>query len=100
MVEELVAWYERHRVALDERQIAAVLARSPDDGRDKASAWIRFDRGALEAEVIVWDTGECELWGPLRDQPTPGTDPRAEHRQLRTTENLHAAVERALSCFA
>src|SRR4051812_46148278 len=35
VVEELAAWYERHRVALSERRIAAVLQRSPDDGRDK-----------------------------------------------------------------
>jgi hypothetical protein len=73
--------------------------RSPNDGRPKASAWLTMRRGPAEGEIVVWDNGECELWGPVREEVIPGTDPLAEHRQLDTDADLSAALARVVSLF-
>ena len=62
MVARLAGWYEAHRVELEQRGIDARLERSPNDGRPKASTWLTMRRGPAEAEIIVWESGECELW--------------------------------------
>ena len=82
MVEQLAAWYERERTDLKARGNDATLERSPDDGRDRASAWLTVTRGETAGQITMWESGECELWGPVREEEIPGTDPQAEHRQL------------------
>lgn len=99
MVEQLAAWYARHRQSLEARGIDVGFERSPEDGRPKASAWVTVQRGATAGEIIVWDSGECELLGPLREDEAAGTDPRAEHRELETENDLLAALARLLSIF-
>lgn len=76
-----------------------MLERSPDDGRDKASAWLTVTRGETTGQITVWDGGECELWGPVREEEIPGTDPQAEHRQLDKDSDLSAALARLLALF-
>jgi hypothetical protein len=58
-----------------------------------------MQRGGVEGEIIVWDSGECELWGPARETEIPGTDPQAEHRQLNSETDLAAALARVVSLF-
>jgi hypothetical protein len=99
MVGQLATWYDAHRVELEERGIEATLERSPNDGRPKASAWLTLRRGPTEGEIVVWDSGECELWGPVREEVVPGTDPQAEHRQLYSDADLSAALARVMSLF-
>lgn len=99
MVEQLAAWYDAHRVDLKERAIDVRLERSPNDGRTKASAWLTMRRGPAESEIVVWDSGECELWGPVREEVIAGGDPQAEHRQLDTYADLSAALARVVSLF-
>jgi len=41
--------------------IEASLHRSPDDGRNKASAWVTLKADVREGMLIVWDSGEGEL---------------------------------------
>jgi hypothetical protein len=99
MVEQLSAWYERHRTDLDARGIDARFERSPDDGRTKTSASLTVRRGETVGEIVVWAGGECELWGPGREEALPGTDPQAAHRQLDGDADLSAAVARVLALF-
>jgi hypothetical protein len=99
MVGQLATWYDAHRVELEERGIEATLECSPNDGRPKASAWLTLRRGSTEGEIVVWDSGECELWGPLREEVVPGTDPQAEQRQLYGDADLWAALARVISLF-
>ena len=99
MVEQPSAWYERHRTDLDARGIDARFERSPNDGRSKASAWLRLQRGETEGEIIVWAGGECELWGPMLEEALPGTNAQAEHRQLVNDSEVSAAVARVLALF-
>lgn len=93
VVKELAAWYERHRSDLDARGVEAAFR------IDNGSAWLTMTQGDIEGEVGVYESGECELWGPVRDEHTPGTDPQAEHRLLRTDADLSAALERLLALF-
>ena len=51
MVEQLAAWYETHRLELEERGIRTWLGRSPYEGRPKASAWLTMQRGGIERET-------------------------------------------------
>ena len=99
MVAQLVSWYEQNHAALQARGLAVSLDQSPADGRDKPSAWVRVLGVDAEAEMIVWDSGECELWGPVRTPSMPGTDPQAEHLQLDTDAEFAAAIDRMLSIF-
>jgi hypothetical protein len=99
MVEELALWYEAHRVELQDRGIQTRFERSPNDGRPKASAWIIMQRGDVGGEAIVWDSGECELWGPVRETAILGTDPRAAYRELHGASDLSAALARVVSLF-
>jgi hypothetical protein len=58
-----------------------------------------MQRGGVEGEITVWDSGECELWGPVRETEIPGTDPQAEHRQLDSEADLWTALGRVASLF-
>jgi hypothetical protein len=99
MVERLTQWHEQNHEQLEARGLAVRFGRSPKDGRDKASAWLIIEGPSTEAEIIIWDNGECDLFGPLREIPTPGTDPRSEHRQLATEQDFDAAIQRLQSIF-
>ncbi len=99
VVEQLSVWYERHRTDLDARGIDARFERSPNDGRPKTSAWLTLQRGETAGEIVVWAGGECELWGPVREEALPGTDAQGEHRQLVSDSDLSAAVARVLALF-
>jgi hypothetical protein len=91
----LVLWYEENRSALEARGLEATLGQSPPDGRNKSSAWMRVFDSDRGAEILVWDTGECDL----AVLEAPGTDPRLEHRQLSAEVDFRAAVDHTLSIF-
>ena len=43
------------------RGIRSELKRSPDDGRDKAAAWVIVEAEGGFGQLTVWDSGEAEL---------------------------------------
>ena len=53
--------------------------RSPDDGRDKHSAWVTIRHDDREGQLTVWDSGEAELetggpTGPMTQTHFDGLD--------------------------
>jgi hypothetical protein len=51
--ETALAWRERGATAL--------VTRSPDDGRNKSSAWLTIDTGSIAGSLTIWESGEGEL---------------------------------------
>ncbi|MGW7080393.1 immunity protein TriTu family protein [Streptomyces sp. NPDC054866] len=85
----LQAWFAEHKERLRSRGITSDLQRSPDDDRDKTSAWMALETDARFAVLIVWSSGEAELeYGDVATDLV-----RQQHRDLRTFPDLLDAIE-------
>lgn len=88
----LCTWFAENDEQLRSRGVTGEIQRSPDDGRPKSSAWMTVETDDYGAVLIVWDSGEAEL----ECGGSTGNGIRREHRDLRTVDELHDAVESLL----
>jgi hypothetical protein len=92
LLEFLESWFVSLEQFLTDREITGHLSRSPEDGRPKAFRGVSLRRGAVEGELLLWDTGEAELnLMPLGEGPTQ------EHLELEGTRELAEALARLLA---
>lgn len=67
---ELVAMMRERADAATADGLSATVDRSPNDGRPKHAAWVRFSSAAGESEVTIWGSGEAEVAIALGDEVT------------------------------
>ena len=86
-LEELEKWFNEEVGRVVRADFVAELARSPEDGRDKASMWIDLGSSERIGQIIVWESGEAEI-GRIHlptDQATPESRRFASAEDLRRT---------------
>jgi hypothetical protein len=85
--EQLDHWVRQHQVLL---QTCGQVnySKSPDDGRDKASASLTVQNESDEVELLLWDTGEAVF------SYTPFRDDTMEHHDICSPVDLEQLLTR------
>ena len=60
-LDDFLALVDHGSAAWSEAGAQWTMDRSPDDGRNKHSAWVTIRHEDREGQLIVWDSGEAEL---------------------------------------
>jgi len=86
-LDALVGWSERNRERLNAAEIAVTL--SETSPRDKPSRTLSLSSPRLEADVMVWITGECDV--VIGHVASGDTD--VVHHEFASDDELFAALE-------
>lgn len=86
------AWVSSIRVFLESAGIALRFERTTDQ-RPKASCVVNLRRGALEADLIVWESGEADL----TTMDTHGAVEQQHFENISSVTDLAALLARMLN---
>jgi hypothetical protein len=94
LLDALVGWVESNEERVATRGIEVRFGRTDDD-RPNQSAYLNMRRGRVEADLVLWETGEAAL-ALVEDVGSPSGD---TDERLAGVEDLEAVLSRMLGLF-
>lgn len=87
-LQALSAWVDANREDLDSRGVEVTLSKRWDT--EKSAQWLRMAFGVMEAEIGVWESGECETAIGFADG---SREPVQAHHDLLASTELASVLD-------